>query len=80
MPTPHIESKKEEPDTFNYTQQYRETASSEYRNDFTVTNNLEPVLNSIWALYQRFDGCFRLPFSTDESMSAFKDYISCGLI
>ena len=76
----NIESKKEEPDTFNYTQQYRETASSEYSNDFLVTNNLKPVLNLIWALYQRFDGCFRLPFSTDESMSAFKDYISCGLL
>ena len=42
--------------------------------------DLEPVLNLIWSCYQRFDECFRLPFSTEESMSAFPHLQSCGLL
>ena len=67
---------------YNNLELSRRAASSGYTNFSTpeVANSLKPVLNLIWSLYQRFDGCFRLPFSTDESMSAFKDYISCGLL
>ncbi len=42
--------------------------------------SLEPVLNLIWSCYQRFDECFRLPFSTEESMSAFPHFQSCELL
>ncbi|MEN6445783.1 MAG: hypothetical protein ABFC98_07035 [Candidatus Cloacimonas sp.] len=42
--------------------------------------SLNPVLNLIWSLYQRFDACFQLPLSTKDSMSAFKEVIHCGLL
>lgn len=48
--------------------------------EFTNPVTLRPVLNLIWSLYQRFDACFQLPFSSSESISAFKNNIPCGLL
>lgn len=41
---------------------------------------LKPMLNTIWALYQKADYSFRLPFSTDASIAAFYAPESCGLL
>ena len=48
--------------------------------EFSNPVTLKPVLNLIWSLYQRFDACFQLPFSSSESTSAFKNNIPCGLL
>ena len=65
---------------FIYQSVFAELAPIKETNTAQNMPDLEPVLNLIWSCYQRFDECFRLPFSTDESMSAFQHYQSCGLL
>jgi hypothetical protein len=53
---------------------------------FIYSNLLErhpqylPVLNNIWSMYQSVDYSFRLPFSTNDSVQAFPNPDTCGLL
>lgn len=47
---------------------------------FHADKAMIPVLNLIWALYQRVDASFCLPFSTPESIAAFPNQLNCGLL
>ncbi len=40
----------------------------------------KPVINSIWSMYRSMDRSFRLPFSTDASVSALPNADICGLL
>ncbi|MDD4310144.1 MAG: hypothetical protein PHO32_07160 [Candidatus Cloacimonetes bacterium] len=51
-----------------------------YKYLFAKNEELIPLINTIWALYQRFDCCFALPFSTKESVAAFRNVDQCGLL
>jgi len=51
-----------------------------YADLFAQDETLKPVLNLIWSLYHRFDACFGLPFSTEQSLTAFSKVIPCGLL
>ncbi len=47
-----------------------------FRDDY----RLKPVLNLIFGLYQRVDHAYRLPFSSPQSMAAFRSLEKVGLL
>lgn len=51
-----------------------------YHDVFSKDETMKPVLNTIWALYQRIDASFVLPFSHAESCLALPKQTACGLI
>lgn len=51
-----------------------------YKNLFADKRELLPVINTIWAMYQKAGAFLRLPFSTDESVAAYHGAVNCGLL
>jgi len=51
-----------------------------YRHLFASDKSINPLLNTIFGLYQRVDHAFRLPFSTPVSMGSFIKSEKVGLL
>lgn len=51
-----------------------------YKRIFASEKDMNPLLNTIFGLYQRVDRAFRLPFSSRESMGSFRKPEKVGLL
>ncbi|MDZ4182594.1 MAG: hypothetical protein U1B83_06945, partial [Candidatus Cloacimonadaceae bacterium] len=51
-----------------------------YRELFADDTMMRPLINTVFGLYQRVDRAFRLPFSSKDSMAAFRRVEPVGLL